>query len=525
MTRIPMIFTVAAGLALGACGEVEQETTTPLDARGQLIRLKTDLVGVHPDEVELVAIEDEPGLYPLFVERYLDDPRFSERFRDVYDSRLLMRNGMAGAEEPLRLLSHILENDLPFTEFVTADYTIANEAIAERYDIALAGADGWQAGWYEDGRPHAGVLTMSSVWERYPSEGQNANRHRANAVSRLLLCDDYLDRPIAFSRNAVDQVTVDPETAIRDSADCTSCHSTLDPLAAHFFGFFGYDEDFGDPNLYRPENEELWRDYADAEPGYYGQPTSGSLTELGAQVAQDPRFVDCAVKTVWEGFTQRTYEDADWSEMQAHRQAFLDSGLLLRELVRSVALSEEYRAEFAEQRALSERLATVRIVSPAQLASVMEQLTGYRWTFGGVDGLTSPNDGLKTLAGGIDGDSVTQVTRAPSVSLMLVHERLAQAAASYVVANDLALDREGDAKLLSAVTRADRPEGAGAELFDAQIRHIYLVVTGRPLAEDSPDPAALVDLWKQIYSVDASPVAAWTGVLSAILRDPAVITY
>ncbi|MCO4771846.1 MAG: DUF1592 domain-containing protein [Deltaproteobacteria bacterium] len=526
MTRLPGIsLGLCAALALAACAQPAEGLLTPLDARAQLIRVKVDLLGVHPDEVELVAIEEEPELYPLFVDRYLDDERFLERFREVYDTRLLMRNGMDGAEEPLRLLSHIIENDLPFSEFVTADYTIANEGLAAMYGITLAGDAGWQAGWYEDGRPHSGVITMTSLWQRYPSAGMNANRHRANALSRLLLCDDYLDRPIAFSRNAVDQIALSPEESIRSSADCTSCHSTLDPLAAHFYGFYSYEEDdFADPLLYRPENEELWRDYADVAPAYYGQPTS-SLVDLGQQVAQDPRFVDCAVKTVWEGFTQRSYEDADWTEIQTHRSAFMDSGLRVRELMASIANSNEYRAGYATERALSERLSTVRVVSPAQLASIVEQLTGYRWSFGGEDGLTNPNGGLITLAGGIDADSVTQPTRAPSVSLLLVHERLAQAAAAYVVANDLASDREGEAKLLGAVTRDDRPEGEGVALFEAQVRHLYLVVTGYPLPEDSTDPAALVDLWKQVYSVDASANAAWTGVVTAVLRDPAVITY
>jgi len=512
-------------LALTACSEPEAEPITPLDARSSLIRVKVDLLGVHPDEVELQAIEEEPELYPLFVDRYLDDPGFLTRIREVYDARLLMRNGMDGADEPLRLLSHIVENDLPFTEFVTADYTIANEAVAGMYDIQLAGDAGWQAGWYADGRPHAGVLTMTSVWQRYPSAGQNANRHRANAVSKLLLCDDYLDRPIAFSRNAVDQVTIDPEQAIRESEDCNSCHSSLDPLAAHFFGFFGYeDDDFSDPFLYRPENEELWRDYADSPPAYYGQPTS-SLVDLGREIAEDPRFVDCAVKTLWEGFTQRTYGEPDWAEVQEHRSAFVDSGLIVRDLVRSIVNSEEYLAGGAEERELAERLATVKVVSPSQLAGIVEQLTGYRWSFGGRDGLTDPSTGLVTLAGGIDADSVTQATRAPSVSLLLVHERLATAAAAHVVANDLAVDREGDARLLTAVTREDVPDGPGANLFEDQIRYLYLTVTGIPLPEDSEDPARLVELWKQIYSVDASPVAAWTGVVTAVLRDPAVITY
>ena len=67
--------------------------------------------------------------------------------------------------------------------------------------------------------------------------------------------------------------------------------------------------------------------------------------------------------------------------------------------------------------------------------------------------------------------------------------------------------------------------GAGAQLFADQIRHLYLQVTGRPLPEDATEPAELIELWSQIHSVDASPVAAWAGVVSVVLRDPAVLTY
>ena len=36
---------------------------------------------------------------------------------------------------------------------------------------------------------------------------------------------------------------------------------------------------------------------------------------------------------------------------------------------------------------------------------------------------------------------------------------------------------------------------------------------------------ALMLLWEQLYALEASPTAAWAGVLSAVLRDPRVLTY
>jgi len=104
-----------------------------LPAREQLIRLSVDTRGVHPDASELAVIESNPDNYEGFVDRYLQDPRFLGRMREVFNQRYLTRTGdtyfspsEAGirgdstevaaslADEPLMLVSHIIENDLPW---------------------------------------------------------------------------------------------------------------------------------------------------------------------------------------------------------------------------------------------------------------------------------------------------------------------------------------------------------------------------------------------------------------------------
>ena len=37
--------------------------------------------------------------------------------------------------------------------------------------------------------------------------------------------------------------------------------------------------------------------------------------------------------------------------------------------------------------------------------------------------------------------------------------------------------------------------------------------------------AANAALWKDLYAVEGDPVAAWTGVLSALMRDPEFVLY
>lgn len=539
-----MTRTLLLGLLCACAAEEAPPTVEPLDPRGQLIRLSVDLRGVHPSEVELAAIEANPALYEDFVDRYLEDERFVGRMKEIFDLRYLTRTGEvyydpseaglanadaevadALAEEPLALVERIIREDLPFTELVLADYTMANPLVAAMWGIELPeGSTGWAQGVYRDGRPMAGILSMQTFWERYPSMGGNANRHRANAVARTLLCDDYLTRPIVLNRAAVDQLTVDPEDAISTSDTCQSCHSTLDPLSAHFFGFF-HPEPSGtlDDTVYRPENEQGWRDYAGKEPAWYGRPTGG-LRELAEAIAEDPRFRDCAVETVVEGLTQRALTDADWTEKQYYTLRFEANDLRLRPLVRDVVTSAYYKAAAVNDPALDERLATVKTASPSQLAGIIEGITGYRWTFSGRDGLSTHDLGLPVLAGGIDGDDVTVPSFEPGVGVLFVQERLAQAAAASVAAADLDPDREGEARLLLYVTVEDTPESA-PEAFEAQIRHLYLAVTGYPLAEDAAEPALLIALWKELYSAEGSAEVAWAGVLSAVLRDPQVLFY
>lgn len=532
-------------LLLACVTEPEGDGLVLLSPREQLIRLSVELRGIHPTEVELLAIETDPDLYTPYADRYLADPRFSERLRELFNQRWFTRTGdsyfdaeeadiivdeaalaRSVGEEPLRLLSYVLEQELPYSEVVTAPYTMADPLLATFWGLDRQSDDaGWVPATYRDGRPHAGVLTMNTTWQRYPSMGGNANRHRANAVSKTLLCDDYLSRPIVLNRAQVDQLTVDPEEAISTNVACQSCHSTLDPLAAHFFGFFHEEQPDGlrEATLYRPENEQGWRAYAGKSPAWYGVPTAG-LEELGQRVASDPRYYDCAVKTVVEGVMQRSSLPEDWTQLQGYRSQFEESGWRLRPLVRSVVLSRSFRAVDAEDPELLATLTPVRTASPAQLSSMIEDITGFRWEFGGEDALNAQGEGLPVLLGGVDGRSVTAPGRNPSVGTALGLERLAQAAAHAVAVADLDPTRTGEARLLKYVSIGTTPE-SDPKAFEAQIRYLYLRVTGLPLAENASEPAALTTLWKQIYAVEGSSTRAWAAVLSAVLRDPRLLFY
>ena len=83
----------------------------------------------------------------------------------------------AVGEEPLRLMSYIASNDLPWTEIVTADYTMANELLSDIFPVEYPeGGIGWQPAQYTDGRPSVGILATNGLWWRYPTDSFNMNR-------------------------------------------------------------------------------------------------------------------------------------------------------------------------------------------------------------------------------------------------------------------------------------------------------------------------------------------------------------
>ncbi|MCB9741133.1 MAG: DUF1588 domain-containing protein [Alphaproteobacteria bacterium] len=501
----------------------------------QLTRASLDLRGVRPSPEELAQVEADPSAVDGLIEGFMaDDEAFGRRVRDLFAEHYRTRTeyyyisadayGLADGpdfirsmgEEPLRVLSRIATEDLPYSELVTGDWTMANETLERVWPLAREDGEGWQVAHYQDGRPPAGVLSTNAMWLRYTSTTSNANRARANAVSRILLCHDYLSRPIHFDRNVnlLDQEAV--ETALRSDPSCVNCHTSLDPLASYFFGFFHYD--FYNPDevsVYHPERELIWRDTTEVSPAFYGDP-GYTLTDLGQQLAGDPRFVECAVEQVYEGLLRRdaTLDDAD--ALTRHREAFLDGGLTLRALFRSVVNDPDYTAGATDEAGRVPK----KMLTPELLASSVEDITGFALTYQGYALMASDQVGYRTLAGGADGFNVTSSALSPNTTLLLVQERLAQQAAWFAAERDAA----GPAELFTRINFTETPE-SGRDAMVAQIQDLHLRVLGTHVDADGPEVEANLALWQDLYEVEREQVDAWAGLLSVLLRDPDFLFY
>ncbi len=545
--------------ANGACSPVEEEIPSPQDTSTPtqqtdtadtmeeeapkeleplkppklLRRLSLDLLGVLPTIADLDAVEDDAGALDNWIENALSDPRWEQRLVHIlgrrwhtqvdefqvlfeeYDNLYLDDANeypfeRSAGEEPLRLLAHVAARDLPWSEVVTADYTVANEVLASIWPINHSGS-GWQKSTYTDGRPAAGVLTTNGMWLRYYSLGTNYNRGRAAAISRLLICEDYLSRPVSFAAfpSLADEDAT--ETALRTEPYCLGCHATLDPIAATLFGFQTVDTHNGDETgLYHREREALGPVILDVDAAWFGAPVTG-LQALVQHIANDERFHACAVQSFAESLWQRDSSLSDWTSLQTLRSAYDAGDQRIRPLIRAIVDTHHYRAGAADEPQHN----TARMVMPDQWSSLIEDLSGFTWTWNGFDQLDNDTYGYRVMAGGVDGLQVTRPGDAPSVTGALVLQRLSEAAASEIVSNTMG----SGTGILGAVSATHQP--GDAEWNAALDSFFWKILARRP---DTEDRNALIDLWNLVRA-DQGEQEAWVALISALLRHPESVQY
>lgn len=513
------------------------EKAPQLSSSELLTRISLDLRGVRPSEEELSAAEADPSVVDGDIDAFLQDPRFGSRVRALFSDIYLTRQdawditaadyGIADepsfaasvGEEPLRILSYVAENDLPYSEVVTGNWTMANEVLAEAYPVDYpAGETGWKQVHYTDGRPAVGVLSTNGFWWHYGSTLSNSNRGRANAVSKVFLCNDYLARPIEFSRdvNLLDRDAV--ADAVRNNPGCNACHSSLDPFAGYLWGFYYLDSASRiDVTYYHPEREQLWQNTTTTAPGFYGQPGE-TLEDLGWEIAGDHRFAECVTEQVQKVLLQRDEVLDDTKVLSDEREVFIQNGLKLRPLFKAVLQDQAYRAaDDSDPRFVSRKM-----MGPELLASQIEGITGFRFTYDGYDMMSTDTYGLRILAGGVDGVFAIIPATDPTATMLLVQERLAQGAADFAVNRDLQTPDE--ARLFTEVDFSETPANGRAPMAK-QLQKLYRVVLGRTVGEESEEVESGLGLWQQLYDIDHDPAKAWAGLLSVLMRDPDFILY
>ncbi len=556
---------------------------TLLDAAGTLRKATLHLLGRLPaaDELAVVSSGGESALAGA-LEALMRDPAFFTRLKEIYNDDLLTdrylgyngyainllneeywpkvkddaydtltdeereKTNRAVAREPLELISYVVRNDRPFTEIVTAPYTIVNPFSAGIYNTDASFQDPtneneWVEAqiWYVDENggystyPQAGLLTSPMFMNRFPTTPTNRNRHRARMVFKLFLATDILrigERPLdptASTRYA---------NPTREDPSCSSCHKLIDPVAGAFQKYSDYDQE-----RYEPKRE--W--HAEMFPPGFGKEEMTlpdydyAQAWLGQRIAEDPRFVYSTVTTLYRALVGRAPMDfpadssaSDYKQkllawevqdqfFQQTGSAFVAANFNLKFVIRDILLSPYYRATNAIGPLSPERtielseLGTGRLSTPELLSRKIEAVTGLRWKRGwdSRDWLTSD---YRILYGGIDSDTVTQRLTSPNGIMASVMWRMANEVSCGSTAWDISRPL-AERKLFPYVEVTTVPAGDGVNAIKQNIQYLHSRVLGEDLALDDPELARtyqlFLDTWNEgqakVVSKEESDSLVW----------------
>ena len=236
---------------------------------------------------------------------------------------------------PLELIAYVVENDLPYTEILTADYILANpmaaavygastrfddptdpyefkpskivtyyregEGYKDEYDYVVGARRVINPGTLITDYPHAGILNTTIFLQRYPSTVTNRNRARARWTYYHFL---GLDVEKAASRTTDPIALADTNNPTLHNPACTVCHSVLDPVAGAF-------QNYGDVGYYKDQ----WHGIDSLDP-YYKDNTGPELF-VRSEAWEDRQTLSwnvtlvAGVETLGVAFTPVVNDDTD----------------------------------------------------------------------------------------------------------------------------------------------------------------------------------------------------------------------
>jgi hypothetical protein len=277
------------------------------------------------------------------------------------------------SEEARRFLDRIFVEDRDFREVLTSRATEVNGPLAQFYrfmasatccgpEVDPTGAEPLTdpgampsalvpedtATWMPvaDRGPHAsGIFTMPIFLTKYGSR-----RARAHVAYSAFLCKDFIADTAKLAPSTEEDLTKRP--------GCSTCHQTLEPLAAYFTRVAESDWTWLPATTF-PLNEP--RCDKDRPPGYckplydpafhmlrsaYAAPSHAEQGPAGLAhaITTAPEFAPCVVQNVAQSFLGRPLEPEDEPWKTRLVQVFVDGGYRMRPLVRAIVTSPRYKA-------------------------------------------------------------------------------------------------------------------------------------------------------------------------------------
>ncbi len=340
-----------------------------------IIRAANDrlLTDAFNNDLALDIFDPNSNFYPVLADSFVKANQTNQREQFYQTTYPAIRYGAALA--PLELIAHVVESDKPYTEILTANYSLANPQLAAIYRADLTPFGGATAfnvfkpvnnrgqilrddrllAEFVEGLgtvitqhgdfveyPHAGILSEPAFLNRYPSTDTNRNRARARWAYYHFLGVD-IEKSAARTTDPI--ALADTNNPTLHNPACSSCHQRLDPVAGSFQNF-GDEGQFRNswggrdalPSSYKNsmlyQSGDIW--YRDMRlAGFEGKvapDAKTSLSWLGKEMAADARFASATVAFWWPAImaepplaAPENSEDSDYgAKLAAYNQQQLD---------------------------------------------------------------------------------------------------------------------------------------------------------------------------------------------------------
>lgn len=451
------------------------------------------------------------------------------------DARLCTEANEALTEEPLRLIAHVVRQDRPFGEILTAEYRYLNVFAARLFGIDLTPFAGHEddeefyaevripamhgpAGLPEE---YAGLLTTNAFLYRYGSGSTNRNRGRAHQYLTMFRGLDVMKSAARIDLSQLDVA----HFPWRNDPQCVGCHTAIDPIAGafqHWTNCYGvyhvkYFEERYCGGDWFPEHDMLPPGVGPGEADRLSAdalPTA--LQHLAQATVARPDFARAMASHVYLSLLAQTAialptegevpaglaaaQAAQQEAIDALGRRFYEGGLNFKQLVLDVVHSPAFRA-----RAVREATADITPatglgggtwVAPELLHRKLLSIFGAPWGEEGslADDRVRREDPpfellsiyrMRLLAGGIDSRNLTRRVRVPGALPLGVAERMALEMSCRMTAWDFAQPAP-DRRLFIGVD-AETPLDDPAVV--AALRHLHERFLGERLAADDPEIA------------------------------------
>lgn len=336
----------------------------PLNDYELASRISYFLWSTMPDDQLFAAAKagnlHEPGTLASHVTRMLADPKAQALIDNFAGQWLFIRKIDEATPDPtlfpqfdasLRaalkaetqmLFREVAFNGLPADELLTAQFTFANDRLAQYYGLPPVGSTTPQRVDLSANLQRRGFLSQAGFLTVNSHSDRTSPVLRGKYVLTELLCQDIPPPPPSVNT----KIGADPtggktlrqvlEAHVHDPS-CAACHGQMDPIG---FAMENYDA----IGAYRTTDGKLPIDSTGVLPG--GE-KFGGLLDLAKILGSDSAFPKCMTTKLYtyalgRGVVLTDPNNMDVSTLAAASDAFLANGLKFQELVASIVTSPTF---------------------------------------------------------------------------------------------------------------------------------------------------------------------------------------